>query len=99
MSLYSDLRDQPSPARGACARAKLPVSLRQRLLAAQVQGPLALCAPACHRALLRRLHALFPALPLFGLVDWNPAGVSILCSYRFGGPRMGLEAGRRVLGS
>jgi len=27
-----------------------------------------------------------------GLVDWNPAGVTILSIYRFGSHRMGLES-------
>jgi hypothetical protein len=33
-------------------------------------------------------------LPVLGLVDWNPAGVAILLSYKFGNQAMGLEAGR-----
>jgi meiotic recombination protein SPO11 len=33
-------------------------------------------------------------VPLLGLVDWNPSGVAILCTYKYGNQRMGLEAGR-----
>ncbi|KAL2610667.1 hypothetical protein R1flu_029240 [Riccia fluitans] len=43
------------------------------------------------RVMLRRLHQAFPALPIFALVDWNPAGLAILCTYKFGSMRMGLE--------
>jgi meiotic recombination protein SPO11 len=38
------------------------------------------------------LHTGFPHLPVIGLVDWNPAGVSILVTYKLGNRRMGLEA-------
>ncbi|PSC71441.1 Meiotic recombination SPO11-2 [Micractinium conductrix] len=44
------------------------------------------------RAFLARLSAAFPALPLVGLVDWNPSGASILSIYRWGSHRMGLES-------
>eukprot|EP00899_Mesostigma_viride_P018150 jgi/Mesvir1/26336/Mv22513-RA.2 len=40
------------------------------------------------RALLARIHALFPHLPLLALVDWNPFGVSIMTTYRYGSRRM-----------
>ncbi len=46
------------------------------------------------RAFLAKLSASYPALPLLGLVDWNPAGVTILTTYKQGAVRMGLEAGR-----
>ncbi|KAL4859304.1 Meiotic recombination protein SPO11-2 [Chlorella vulgaris] len=44
------------------------------------------------RAFLSCLSACFPGLPLLGLVDWNPSGANILCIYRFGSHRMGLES-------
>lgn len=44
------------------------------------------------RAFLSCLTACFPGLPLLGLVDWNPCGANILCIYRFGSHRMGLES-------
>ncbi|KAL4426524.1 hypothetical protein ABPG77_008382 [Micractinium sp. CCAP 211/92] len=44
------------------------------------------------RAYLSSLSLAFPHLPVVGLVDWNPAGVSILSIYRFGSHRMGLES-------
>lgn len=37
-----------------------------------------------------------PGLPVLGLVDWNPAGVYILLSYKYGTAAMGLEAARWV---
>ncbi|KAI7841933.1 hypothetical protein COHA_004460 [Chlorella ohadii] len=48
-------------------------------------------------AFLSCLSSAFPHLPLVGLVDWNPAGTrfggcNILCIYRFGSQRMGLES-------
>ncbi|PRW59963.1 Meiotic recombination SPO11-2 [Chlorella sorokiniana] len=43
-------------------------------------------------AFLSCLSSAFPNLPLVGLVDWNPAGCNILCIYRFGSQRMGLES-------
>jgi hypothetical protein len=39
-----------------------------------------------------QLHTSFPQLPILGLVDWNPSGVSILATYKLGNRRMGLEA-------
>nr|XP_024396453.1 meiotic recombination protein SPO11-2-like isoform X2 [Physcomitrium patens] len=48
------------------------------------------------RALLHRLHQEFPSMLIFALVDWNPAGLAIICTYRFGSIRMGLEAPRYV---
>ena len=53
---------------------------------------------ACCLLLLRtctggaQLHTSYPQLPLLGLVDWNPAGVAILATYKLGSRRMGLEA-------
>ena len=35
------------------------------------------------RAFIHHLHTQFQ-LPVIGLVDWNPHGVAILCTYRFG---------------
>lgn len=32
------------------------------------------------------------SIPVLGLVDWNPGGVAILLSYKFGSAAMGLEA-------
>ncbi|XP_058086509.1 meiotic recombination protein SPO11-2 [Magnolia sinica] len=46
------------------------------------------------RFLLHRLSTEFPELPILGLVDWNPAGLAILCTYKFGSIGMGLEAYR-----
>ncbi|KAI7988025.1 Meiotic recombination protein SPO11-2 [Camellia lanceoleosa] len=46
------------------------------------------------RFLLHRISKTFPDLPIFGLVDWNPAGLAILCTFKFGSIRMGLEAYR-----
>jgi len=43
-----------------------------------------------------RLSVAAPHLPVLGLVDWNPAGVCILATYKFGNPRMGLEGSRWV---
>lgn len=63
-----------------------------------------LCTPAPCPSLLRsaflsRLSAAFPHLPLCGVVDWNPAGCGILCTYRFGSRRMGLESPHYALPS
>ncbi|KAK1272762.1 Meiotic recombination protein SPO11-2 [Acorus gramineus] len=44
------------------------------------------------RFFLHRLSKTFPNLPIFALVDWNPAGLAILCTYKFGSIKMGLEA-------
>ncbi|WCJ26365.1 Meiotic recombination protein SPO11-2 [Euphorbia peplus] len=46
------------------------------------------------RFLLHRMSRLFPELPILGLVDWNPAGLAILCTFKFGSIGMGLEAYR-----
>ncbi|GMQ05547.1 hypothetical protein CsSME_00050532 [Camellia sinensis var. sinensis] len=46
------------------------------------------------RFLLHRISKTFPDLPIFGLVDWNPAGLAILCTFKFGSIGMGLEAYR-----
>mmetsp|Transcript_7461 Transcript_7461/g.24788 ORF Transcript_7461/g.24788 Transcript_7461/m.24788 type:complete len:190 (-) Transcript_7461:1448-2017(-) len=44
------------------------------------------------RVFLHRLHQDQPAAPVLGLVDWNPDGLSILCTYKVGSDRMPLEA-------
>ncbi|XP_059662277.1 meiotic recombination protein SPO11-2 isoform X2 [Cornus florida] len=46
------------------------------------------------RFLLHRMSRAFPELPILGLVDWNPAGLAILCTFKFGSIGMGLEAYR-----
>ncbi|KAJ4712004.1 meiotic recombination protein SPO11-2 [Melia azedarach] len=46
------------------------------------------------RFLLHRLTRTFPDLPILALVDWNPAGLAILCTFKFGSLGMGLEAYR-----
>ncbi|QHO53649.1 Meiotic recombination protein [Arachis hypogaea] len=46
------------------------------------------------RVLLHRIHRTFPDLPILALVDWNPAGLAILCTFKFGSVTMGLEAYR-----
>ncbi|KAG2680534.1 hypothetical protein I3760_11G102500 [Carya illinoinensis] len=46
------------------------------------------------RFLLHRLARAFPGLPILALVDWNPAGLAILCTFKFGSIGMGLEAYR-----
>ncbi|KAK6274680.1 hypothetical protein POUND7_004389 [Theobroma cacao] len=46
------------------------------------------------RFLLHRMSRAFPDLPILALVDWNPAGLAILCTYKFGSIGMGLEAYR-----
>ncbi|CAH9132161.1 unnamed protein product [Cuscuta epithymum] len=33
-------------------------------------------------------------IPILGLVDWNPAGLAILCTFKYGSIGMGLEAFR-----
>ncbi|KAI3933594.1 hypothetical protein MKX01_032699 [Papaver californicum] len=44
------------------------------------------------RFLLHRLSRAFPHLPILALVDWNPAGLAILGTFKFGSIGMGLEA-------
>ncbi|CAH1451362.1 unnamed protein product [Lactuca virosa] len=44
------------------------------------------------RFLLHRMSRAFPEMPIFGLVDWNPAGLAILCTFKYGSIGMGLEA-------
>ncbi|XP_010261366.1 PREDICTED: meiotic recombination protein SPO11-2 isoform X3 [Nelumbo nucifera] len=44
------------------------------------------------RVLLHRLTRALPDLPIFALVDWNPSGLAILCTFKFGSITMGLEA-------
>ncbi|VVA93564.1 unnamed protein product [Arabis nemorensis] len=46
------------------------------------------------RFFLHRMSTTFPDLPILALVDWNPAGLAILCTFKFGSIRMGLEAYR-----
>ncbi|KAG0452800.1 hypothetical protein HPP92_025464 [Vanilla planifolia] len=46
------------------------------------------------RFLLHRLNQAFVELPIYALVDWNPAGLSIVCTYKYGSITMGLEAYR-----
>ncbi|KAH0909449.1 hypothetical protein HID58_032770 [Brassica napus] len=46
------------------------------------------------RFFLHRMSITFPHLPILALVDWNPAGLAILCTFKFGGVGMGLEAYR-----
>ncbi|KAF3628683.1 Meiotic recombination protein SPO11-2 [Capsicum annuum] len=46
------------------------------------------------RFLLHRMCKMFPNLLVLGLVDWNPAGLAILCTFKFGSIGMGLEAYR-----
>ncbi|KAM1097283.1 hypothetical protein ACFX15_014213 [Malus domestica] len=46
------------------------------------------------RILLHRMSRAFPDLPMLALVDWNPAGLAILCTFKFGSIGMGLEAYR-----
>ncbi|AEE34178.1 unnamed protein product [Arabidopsis thaliana] len=46
------------------------------------------------RFFLHRMSTTFPDLPILVLVDWNPAGLAILCTFKFGSIGMGLEAYR-----
>ncbi|KAI5439997.1 hypothetical protein KIW84_025383 [Lathyrus oleraceus] len=46
------------------------------------------------RFLLHRISRAFPDLPILALVDWNPAGLAILCTFKFGSVGMGLESYR-----
>lgn len=46
------------------------------------------------RFILHRLSQTFPNMPIFALVDWNPAGLAILCTYKYGSITMGLESYR-----
>ncbi|GBG75251.1 hypothetical protein CBR_g19885 [Chara braunii] len=46
------------------------------------------------RAFLKRLSTDFPHLPILALVDWNPAGFAIICTYKYGSTSMGLESPR-----
>ncbi|BFI43336.1 meiotic recombination protein SPO11 [Marchantia polymorpha subsp. ruderalis] len=48
------------------------------------------------RVILHRIHRTFPTLSIFALVDWNPSGLAILCTYKFGSIRMGLETPHHV---
>ncbi|KAG2447509.1 hypothetical protein HYH02_007434 [Chlamydomonas schloesseri] len=43
------------------------------------------------RAFASRLAATFPGMQPLGLVDFNPAGVVILATYKYGSDRLGLE--------
>lgn len=44
------------------------------------------------RFLLHRISRAFPNLPIFALVDWTPAGLAILGTFKFGSIGMGFEA-------
>ncbi|KAL9230991.1 hypothetical protein vseg_006269 [Gypsophila vaccaria] len=44
------------------------------------------------RFLLHKMARAFPNLPILALVDWNPAGLAILCTFKYGSIGMGLEA-------
>ncbi|KAK8964190.1 Meiotic recombination protein SPO11-2 [Platanthera guangdongensis] len=44
------------------------------------------------RFLLYRLNQTFSEMPILALVDWNPAGLAILSTYKFGSITMGLES-------
>ncbi|KAJ0048045.1 hypothetical protein Pint_15092 [Pistacia integerrima] len=46
------------------------------------------------RFILHKMTRAFPDLPILALVDWNPAGLAILCTFKFGSIGMGLEAYR-----
>ncbi|XP_031123763.1 meiotic recombination protein SPO11-2 [Ipomoea triloba] len=46
------------------------------------------------RFLLHRMSRQFSSIPILGLVDWNPAGLAILCTFKYGSIGMGLEAFR-----
>ncbi|KAI3823612.1 hypothetical protein L1987_05051 [Smallanthus sonchifolius] len=46
------------------------------------------------RFLLHRMSRAFPEIKILGLVDWNPAGLAILCTFKYGSIGMGLEAYR-----
>ncbi|KAL8226935.1 hypothetical protein R6Q57_016767 [Mikania cordata] len=46
------------------------------------------------RFLLHRMSRAFPEIKIFGLVDWNPAGLAIICTFKYGSIGMGLEAYR-----
>ncbi|KGN50057.1 meiotic recombination protein SPO11-2 [Cucumis sativus] len=46
------------------------------------------------RYFLHKICKTFSHLPMFGLVDWNPAGLAILCTFKYGSIGMGLEAYR-----
>ncbi|KAI4310351.1 hypothetical protein MLD38_035334 [Melastoma candidum] len=46
------------------------------------------------RYLLHRLSQSFPKLPILAVVDWNPAGLAILSTFKYGSIEMGLEAFR-----
>ncbi|XP_031249563.1 meiotic recombination protein SPO11-2 isoform X2 [Pistacia vera] len=46
------------------------------------------------RFFLHKMTRAFPDLPILALVDWNPAGLAILCTFKFGSIGMGLEAYR-----
>ncbi|GAX73646.1 hypothetical protein CEUSTIGMA_g1097.t1 [Chlamydomonas eustigma] len=50
------------------------------------------------RAFCSKLMDSFPHLTVLGLVDWNPAGVAILCTYKYGSTQS-LEGNRYTLPS
>ena len=43
------------------------------------------------RALLHKLHAAAPDIPVVGLCDWNPFGLGVLLTYKYGSPRFALD--------
>ena len=43
------------------------------------------------RALLHKLHAAAPSVPVIGLCDWNPFGLGVLLTYKHGSPRFALD--------
>ena len=47
--------------------------------------------PLCVRAVVKQLATQF-GLPVVGLFDYNPHGMRILLTYKFGSTRMGLES-------
>ncbi|KAJ8430729.1 hypothetical protein Cgig2_001302 [Carnegiea gigantea] len=46
------------------------------------------------RFLFHKMSRAFPNLSILALVDWNPAGLAIICTYKYGSIGMGLEAYR-----
>ncbi|XP_064955270.1 meiotic recombination protein SPO11-2 isoform X3 [Musa acuminata AAA Group] len=46
------------------------------------------------RFLLHRISQTFPDMTILALMDWNPAGLAILCTYKFGSITTGLESYR-----
>ncbi|XP_064996890.1 meiotic recombination protein SPO11-2-like isoform X5 [Musa acuminata AAA Group] len=46
------------------------------------------------RFLLHRISQTFPDMTILALMDWNPSGLAILCTYKFGSITTGLESYR-----